>query len=770
MLNSEKHIEAANALSMMTADAPAASEKSASFFDAWKPFATGQDMPGANKLYPRSPYEQSLWVYRCVKVIADNAAKLPVMVSRGEALGTRAYGACKRVRVGKKSDRRSAGTSTKAAHGNIIESHPFIELLRQPNPEQTWSKFFRQTVALTTLTGRCLWLFGDMTGMMVPLDMYAVGVHGFKPEYDETNRIKKLLGWYVSTSRGNRIFVPITDGVEFTSLNPLNPHEGLSATGPARMAISADYQASRYNAAMFGNNAEPGGLLKTAANYDRNLDENMRLSWAQRHAGVENARNISILWGDMAWESVASTMQEMQFESGKKLCRTEICAAFGVPEVVAGFYTDANYGFAESGRGQFYEDTLLPQLDEFAEGLQVLADRYNAGLEVWFDAESSPTVQKLRNSNLDAITSLWSKGVPLADLNELYDLGLPDQPQHKVGFLAMGLSPAAEVAAGGMGADLNYAEGDDDTEEQPEKTLPRTKRMLIDTKTAEQLWKNWMQSWQPLAREMRNHLRQRLLVQERKLQAAIKGNVKSLKADNSAIIGRILLDVFGNVTDKNAFRAKVAEYVTQANMLGAKQALKEAGLTAEQITSTLNEIMASKRMAEYIKRESVRVAAAIDDRTRNLVKNQLAQGLDAGEDIRKLADRVQSVMGNRRTAAMTIARNSVGSALSESRQAGQQRAGMTHKIWMHSRGPGERRDEHISAEKDYASSPIKMSEPFFVGGEWLKYPRDPQGSPKNVINCQCVTIATRAASAAAAVAPLVKLARELAAKGFAELE
>lgn len=49
------------------------------------------------------------------------------------------------------------------------------------------------------------------------------------------------------------------------------------------------------------------------------------------------------------------------------------------------------------------------------------------------------------------------------------------------------------------------------------------------------------------------------------------------------------------------------------------------------------------------------------------------------------------------------------------------------------------RDAHIQADATYHFNPIPVFQSFIVGGERLKYPRDPNGSPSNIINCRCVS-------------------------------
>ncbi len=50
------------------------------------------------------------------------------------------------------------------------------------------------------------------------------------------------------------------------------------------------------------------------------------------------------------------------------------------------------------------------------------------------------------------------------------------------------------------------------------------------------------------------------------------------------------------------------------------------------------------------------------------------------------------------------------------------------------------RPAHAQADFTYALSPIPTVESFIVGGEPLKYPRDPAGSAGNIINCRCEAV------------------------------
>lgn len=47
------------------------------------------------------------------------------------------------------------------------------------------------------------------------------------------------------------------------------------------------------------------------------------------------------------------------------------------------------------------------------------------------------------------------------------------------------------------------------------------------------------------------------------------------------------------------------------------------------------------------------------------------------------------------------------------------------------------RPAHAEADFRYKFSPIPINEKFIVGGEYLDYPRDPMGSPGQIIHCRC---------------------------------
>lgn len=136
----------------------------------------------------------------------------------------------------------------------------------------------------------------------------------------------------------------------------------------------------------------------------------------------------------------------------------------------------------------------------------------------------------------------------------------------------------------------------------------------------------------------------------------------------------------------------------------------------------------------------------VGQRTADRLTQSLTQGVNAGEDYSKLADRVGSIFDSTDAQAMLIARTEVsGVANSLTNDYGQavHAGGLTlQRTWIstldeRTRG-NDPKDEfdHVSADGET----VGMDEPFVMTGEELMYPGDESGSPGNICNCRCALI------------------------------
>ena len=132
----------------------------------------------------------------------------------------------------------------------------------------------------------------------------------------------------------------------------------------------------------------------------------------------------------------------------------------------------------------------------------------------------------------------------------------------------------------------------------------------------------------------------------------------------------------------------------------------------------------------------------IPDETYNLVFAEITEGVNGGESVEQIAQRVDSVLsytgsenwpGRARTIAQTETTRAYGAGtlaagMEQSRVSGQ----LLQKRW------DTEHDSRVRASHREVDGQVRdLGYPFYVDGFPLMFPGDPVGPPETVINCRC---------------------------------
>jgi len=775
----ERADRAAAALESMTGGAagpaPAAVEKGLTLSRYARLWLKGVERSVARQLTePLDPYRQSLWFHTCVCKIQTSVKGVPLSVMRQSAAATvrakshRADIRRSRRRTLRPVAGRKAVCVGRAAEGETVGAGPAVDLLERPNPHQDWPALAEATVGHLYRSGKAAWLLADMVGNR-PREIYVLDGARVEPQIDRDGRgLPVLLGYkYRKPGGGYEPLAP--DECKYFCLwaGSDNPLEGLSPASPGRFAIATDYGGSMYHAAVLANDVRPGAHIDFPGGLTEEQKEEFTARMVAEHGGPAKAGRMLVTGGGAKLTTWDRSPNEAQTDQGLARTRLEICALLGVPPAVAGFsgFTGDSSAMVRDSMELFYEFTIFPLLDGLAPAIQEIADRVQPGLLVFFDVEDNPVVQRMRLARYDAAKTLFGLTYPPNVINEELSLGLPRLDHGDVGWVSSSVLPATELVSAAVlpPEGERPAPGSDEFGQAAAENEARKPKSETDDAKASQeaarLWHAWMASWAGLRRRVTGSLRLRYARQQRAAVAALKasgyappprrGTGKA--GEHDSLVEEILARVFDDPEDRRKWRVKVEAFAGDAQRLGLRQALAEAGLEAEALEEALRRLTTDPRLTAALHAEAVIVSTKIDAFTRKVLKRSLAEGMEAGETVRKLTDRVQAVMGNRRAAAETVARNVVGQTLSRARHEGQRAAGLSHKYWVQSQGPGERRASHALAAGEYPKSdPIPLEEAYVIhredgrGDVRLMYPRDPSAAcPSETVNCQCLSVAVR---------------------------
>ena len=666
--------------------------------DAW----VKGDEPYSDQVRTIRPMAENVNVYRGVHWLANAAASVDMRLSR-DARGGEDY----------------------------IESGPAYELTRWPNPQMSGKKFWKDSAGFMIVDGEVFWIALQMNGYK-PTEVVVAGRRQVKVVKSQGGR-GKVIGYVFKGDDGQNVPLSTDQVRHVKDFNPYSTQEGLSALKAAQTALDTDKAAGIYNRSTFENIGEPGGVLRTEQHITKEQYQQIKEQWDHRHQGAGNAKRVAILHGGLEWQDVAKTQLDMQWADGKRINRDEIGVALGVPiEVLAGI-ADSNRAVSYQNAVNAWMGVIIPLLELLADEWELFAVRpYDPRAYAWFDYNNLEIFQVMRRERIKAGQSLWSCGVPMRDVNNWLDLGLPDQPWYGQGFVPMNMVPA-ELAGESI---VTPPEGEGEEEKANGPVVREVgNEYRLSPQQAGRLWHAWTRSWRGLHVKMRAAMRRLFLAQRREILAKIEA---ATPADHKSIDPAKVRQIFGHINidlvqENKQIRVLAQPLIVAALKLGGEQAVAEV--------ATEMEFMAEHPAVQAALRKRVNKLAGVNASTYRRIKEVLAQGMEEGETVAEMAARlskeVKSVFNHATgTAALTIATTEIAPAVNEGRQEGFKQAGIEKQQWLSARDQNVR-ESHAAADGQTRS----LNEHFDVGGASLQFPGDPGGPAGEVINCRCTTIA-----------------------------
>ena len=383
-------------------------QRSLSSPQAW---LAGADLPPAASPLV-SPYEQVAWVYRAINALAEQVANIPFLFSCGER-----------------------------GRENLITSGPLLDFYDQPHPQLDRFQYWELRVLWLMLRGEC-----------------------FRVPIYEIVENHQLIGWRYtgfprSTPLEAQVFLP--EEVWFEKLpNPFNFWRGLSPLAVAGLAAKTDFAAASFMRGFIENNADNGLIVRTDEHLDDPQKEQLVAALNNRKRSAGAADRPLLLWSTCEIVKPTLSAADFQFLENRKFSRSEICAAFGVPEEIVSSTDHNKYDVMQGARLNFVENRIAPlcarleahenhtTIPALCAGLGASAypsenqKTKTKNLPVgWFDLDSLPIMQTARRIRLAAAKTGFDMGIPFNDLNRVLDLGFQPLPWGDTGYLPKTLVP-----------------------------------------------------------------------------------------------------------------------------------------------------------------------------------------------------------------------------------------------------------------------------------------------------------------------------------------
>lgn len=265
-------------------------------------------------------------VYKCVRILAEDMAKLPLQVYRNTAKGK-----------------------------EKANDHWLQGLLDTPNPWQTGFEFRELIQAHHELAGNAYAIktvVRNEVRELLPISPSAVRVELLADRWE--------LLYHVSMPDGTTLDVPADRMFHYRALS-LDGWLGLSQVRYQAEAIGLNLQLVEHGARLFKNGASVLGVIEHPTRMSEDAYNRLKTSFEEQYAGVANANKTVLLEEGTKFSKTGMTSDEAQFLESRKYSRGDIAGIFRIPPHKIGDLEHATFTNIEQQSIEYGTDSLMPR-------------------------------------------------------------------------------------------------------------------------------------------------------------------------------------------------------------------------------------------------------------------------------------------------------------------------------------------------------------------------------------------------------------------------
>ena len=334
-------------------------------------------------------YTENAIVKKCIDLIANNASRVSIELFRGDQL---------------------------------IEEHPLLDLLYNPNPVQGQVEFFQSLYSYLLISGNS-YILESGADNVPPVELYTLRPDRIRIK-GSRRAIPDAYNYVISGQTIESYEVDPGTGkskIKHIKLfNPMDDYYGLSPISSAATDIDQHNLANKHNVNLLQNGARPSGAVifkpkdPTGAQIQlSDLQRNQLMNdLTQRFSGTGNAGKPMLLEGDFDWKEMGLSPKDMDFIQLKNMSAKDIALIFGVPSQLIGIPDAQTYSNFAEAKLALFNETIIPLLDRIQSDMnEWLVPRFGDDLELRYDIDSIPAMAEQRTRVFESVTQGVQNGI-----------------------------------------------------------------------------------------------------------------------------------------------------------------------------------------------------------------------------------------------------------------------------------------------------------------------------------------------------------------------
>lgn len=246
-----------------------------------------------------------------------------------------------------------------------VTETPLLDLIRQPNPEQSYSEYVMAKVGYEMLSGN-----GYEERVVVggePRELYTLRPDRMTITVDVTGRVSRFT-YTVGGKKTNWDRNPdgTIDVLHTKLFNPIDDVYGQAPVWSGRYAIDQHNEGMAWVKSLLQNSARPSGALVTEGELSDDNFNRLKTQMEDQYQGARNAGRPMLLEGGLSWQPMGLAPKDMEIIEGNREAARNVALTFGVPPQLLGIPGDNTYSNYQEARLAFWEDTVIPMVDRIA--------------------------------------------------------------------------------------------------------------------------------------------------------------------------------------------------------------------------------------------------------------------------------------------------------------------------------------------------------------------------------------------------------------------
>lgn len=627
----------------------------------------------------------------------------------------------------------------KNSASQIIEGHEIIDLLEKPNQMMTKIEFFRLIISYLMLNskngygGQCFvipWNTSKdekvrLDRGQIPDELIPFNEDFFEPILEKSTKgMRRPTGWRFQVRGSDSTDFDHGEIIRIAMVSPYDVLQGISPYSPVYSAVEMDAKSDTLNINNFGEDGRMDGVFTSDQALLTDELKAAKEEFYQTYTGPQR-RRIGFFSGGMKYQQFAKSAADLEYLEQQKWSRAKILGSYGLNRIAVGDYEEINFATIREGRKLLWYDTYIPTD-------KLILSAFNSQWIV-----NMPGKIKLASDYSD-IPALQS------DMKERATTG---------GILVekMGFPPA--LASRIAGVPLTQ----EDLEEYPylneQKTQPAVQESNdSDTKsiqtTVEKTSDNYAKTiLDPPAKKFRVQLDKYLYSQRNKIMRNVDEQLPKEKSIDKQDVNVYAWEFLPDLYEETQDFADIHEQGAKIQAAYEKKQIENEfnrGIQWDAAATRVKQWTTARyKYLEDINTKTFEVARDAISKTTELAMEEGVTVTELGMRIKKAVHEVYEVRLGKEliehgdfdlggmSSSKTIARTEMGTIASMTRNDIFKSENIEKIRWI---AASNARPTHLA----------NKNKVIIFGGKFdngLKYPRDPAGSAKEVINCRCAFVA-----------------------------